>query len=281
MSWLSTIRNRTPALSVALAALYVATGYVGLEIAGYARSVTLVWPPAGIALAALALGGRKLWPGIALGAFVVNLSTGVTTAVALGIATGNTLGALVGVELVERIGVSTSLSRRRDVVALIAAAAGFPLVSASVGVATITLGGVIPSSQALGAWVWWWVGDGVGILLITPVLLTWFSPNPVGARGRSLEAFALAVVLAATSAIIFLGGAGAPQYRFTFAIVPPLAWAASRFGPRGASLAALTTATIAIAGTLAARGPFADYPLQQALLFLELLTSTLSAMAFL
>ena len=109
MSWLSTIRNRTPALSVALAAVYVATGYVGLEIAGYARSVTLVWPPAGIALAALALGGRKLWPAIALGAFVVNLLTGVAWAVALGIATGNTAAALVGVLLVERIGVSTSL----------------------------------------------------------------------------------------------------------------------------------------------------------------------------
>src|SRR5262249_44010380 len=268
-------------LNLALAAVYLAIGRLGLEIAGYAHSVTLVWPPAGIALAALVLGGRRLWPGIALGAFVVNLTTGSPASVALGIATGNTLGALAGLVLVERIGLRASLNRRRDVFGLFTAAACFPLVSASVGVASITLGGVIPSSQALGAWVWWWVGDGVGILLITPVLLTWFSPNPVGARGRSLEALALAVVLAATSAIIFFGGAGAPQYPFTFAIVPPLAWAASRFGPRGASLAALTTSTIAIAGTLAARGPFADYPLQQALLFLELLTSTLSAMAFL
>jgi PAS domain S-box-containing protein len=279
MSWLSTIRNRTPALSVALAAVYVATGYVGLEIAGYARSVTLVWPPAGIALAALALGGRKLWPGIALGAFVVNLSTGVTTAVALGIATGNTLGALVGVELFERIGVSTSLSRRRDVVALIAAAACFPPVSASVGVATITLGGVIPSSQALGAWLWWCVGDSVGILLIAPVLLTWRLPMPV--RGRLLETLALTTLLVTTSAAIFLGGVDGHAEPLTFVVVLPLTWAASRFGSRGAALAALATATIAIAGTLAGRGPFSGYPLQQGLLYLELCVTMLSSMALL
>jgi PAS domain S-box-containing protein len=273
--------SRAVLLNLALAAVYFATGRLGLEIAGYARSVTLVWPPAGIALAALVFGGRGLWPGIALGALVVNLTTGPTASVALGIATGNTLGALTGLLLVERIGLRPSLNQRRDVLALFVAAACFPLVSASVGVASIGLGGVISAEQALGAWVWWFVGDGVGILLIAPLLLTWFSPRPARARARSLEALALAVLLLATTAMIFFEGAGAPQYRLTFAIVPPLAWAASRFGPRGASLAALVMATIAIAGTLVGRGPFADYPLQQGLLFLELLISTLTAMSFL
>src|SRR5215469_1331213 len=253
MSWRSTSHNRVPVRSVALAAVYVATGYVGLEIAGYAHTVTLLWPPAGIALAALTLGGRKLWPGIALGAFFVNLLTGVGAAVALGIATGNTAAALVGVLLVERIGVSTSLSRRRDVVALIAAAACFPLVSASAGVATITLGGIIPSSQVFGAWLWWCVGDSVGILLIAPVLLTW--PLRMPLRGRFLETFALSTILVTTSAIIFLAGVGGHQDALTFVVFPPLVWAASRFGPRGAALAALGTATIAIVGTLAGRGP--------------------------
>ena len=268
-------------LNLALAAAYSATGWLGLEIAGYAHSVTLVWPPAGIALAALALRGRKLWPGIALGAFVVNLSTGVGPTIALGIATGNTLGALAGVAVLDRIGLQASLGRRRDVVGFIVATACFPLVSASLGVASIGLGGVISSGQALGAWLWWWVGDGVGILLIAPVLLTWISPQPGRPPARFPEGFALAALLVATSATFFLGGAGAPHYPLTFAVVPPLAWAATRFGPRGASLAALATAAFAIAGTLAARGPFSDYPLQQGLLFLELLVSMLSAMAFL
>jgi PAS domain S-box-containing protein len=266
-------------LNLALAAAYLATGRLGLEIAGYAQSVTLVWPPAGIALAALALWGPRLWPGIALGAFVVNLSTDVAPTVALGIATGNTLGALAGLAVLHRIGFHTSLARRRDVVGLIVAAGCFPLVSATLGVASIELGGVISTEQMLGAWLWWWVGDGVGILLTAPVLLTWISPGPGRLPARFLEALALAALLVVTSVGLFLGGAR--PYPLTFAVVPPLAWAASRFGPRGASLAALTTATIAIAGTLAGRGPFSDYPLQQGLLFLELLVSMLSAMAFL
>lgn|GEM_PF-673907 len=269
-------------LNLALAAVYLATGHLGLEIAGYAHSVTLVWPPAGIALAVLVLGGRRFWPGIALGAFVVNITTGVPMAVALGIATGNTLGALAGWVLIERMGLRPTLGRRRDVVGLIAAAACFPLVSASIGVASIKFGGVIPSDQTPGAWLWWWVGDGVGILLIAPVLLTWLSPSSENFSPRPFEALVLATLVVATSAIVFLGGTGAYHHApLTFVVVPPLAWAASRFGPRGASIAALATATIAIVGTLTARGPFSNYPLQQGLLFLELCITMLSAMAFL
>ncbi|HBZ72533.1 MAG TPA: hypothetical protein DEP35_23470 [Deltaproteobacteria bacterium] len=129
--------------------------------------------------------------------------------------------------------------------------------------------------------MWWWVGDGVGILLIAPVLLSWFSPRSEEPSARPLEAILLSGLVLATSAIIFLSRAGAHHDPLTFVVVPPLAWAASRFGPRGASLAALVTATIAIAGTLAIRGPFGGYPLQQGLLFLEVCISVLSVMAFL
>jgi len=273
--------QRIVLLNFALAVAYFATGYLGLEIAGYARSVTLVWPPAGIAFAALVLGGRRLWPGIALGAFLVNITTGVTTAVALGIATGNTLGALAGLLLVERIRLQAPLGRRRDVVGLIVAAVCFAVVSASIGVATLRLGGVVPSEQASGAWLWWCVGDGVGILLIAPVLLTWLSAKPGSPSARPLEGFVLTMLVASTGAIVFLGGGRAHYDPLTFLVAPPLAWAASRFGPRGASVAALATATIAILGTLTARGPFSDYPLQQGLLFLELCITMLSVMAFL
>ncbi|HXV37727.1 MAG TPA: MASE1 domain-containing protein, partial [Myxococcota bacterium] len=267
--------------SVALAAAYFVTGRLGLEIAGYAQSVTLVWPPAGIALAALALWGRTLWPGIAVGAFAVNLSSGVAPAVALGIAAGNTLAALAGLAVLDRFDVRARLARRRDVVGLFSAAGCFPILSASLGVASLALGSVIPAASALGAWLWWWVGDAVGILLIAPVLLTWSVPRPGRVPARFLEASALAALLVATSGLVFLASARAPYHPLTFAVAPPLAWAASRFGPRGASLAALATAAIAIAGTLTARGPFSDFPLQQGLLFLELLVAALGAMAFL
>jgi signal transduction histidine kinase len=60
---------------------------------------TLVWPPTGIALAALLLFGSDLWPGVALGAFLGAVATGVPLAVALGVSAGNTLEALSAVLL--------------------------------------------------------------------------------------------------------------------------------------------------------------------------------------
>jgi PAS domain S-box-containing protein len=268
-------------LNLALAAAYVATGRLGLQLAGYADSVTLVWPPAGIALAALALYGRGVWPGIALGAFAVNLPD-LPAPVALGIALGNTLGALAGHALLEWGGVEPPLRRARDAAGLFAAVVAFPLVSASVGVASLELGGVLRSEQAFGAWLWWCVGDGAGVLLLAPVLLTWLSPRPRALPARSrLEALALAAVLAASAAGVFLGALPGETVPLTFAVMPPLAWASARFGPRGAALAALATAAIAVAGTLAPAGAFAGYPLQQRILFLEVLVSALGAMALL
>jgi len=271
-------------LNLGLAALYFVTGRLGLQIAGYADSVTLVWAPAGIALAALVLYGPRLWPGVALGAFGVNILTGVAAPVALGIAAGNTLGALAGLTLFERIGGAATLGRRRDVAGLFAAAAGFPLVSASAGVASLRLGQALTPEHAAGAWLWWGVGDGVGVLLIAPALLTWLSPRPrwLPAR-RRLEQLALAAVVVATPAAIFFDAlpGGGSRYPLSFAVIPPLAWAASRFGPRGAALAAFATAAIAIAGTLARHGPFSGHPLQESLLFLELLVAVVAGMALL
>jgi len=271
-------------LNFVLAAAYFVTGRLGLQIAGYADSVTLVWAPAGIGLAALALYGPRLWPGLALGAFGVNLGAGLPVPVALGIATGNTLGALAGLALFQRVGVQAACARRRDVAGLFLAAVAFPLVSASVGIASLRLGGVLAPEQVPGAWLWWWVGDGVGVLLVTPVLLTCLSAKPRWLPPRrSFETAALASILVATAASVFLDwlpGGGA-HYPLSFAVVPPLAWAATRFGPRGAALAAFATAAIAVAGTLARHGPFAGYALQQSLLFLELLVSVLGALAFL
>ena len=76
-----------------LAAVYTIVGRLGLLMDPVAGFATLVWPPSGIALAALVLYGRALWPGVALGAFFVNIWVGAPMPVALGIAAGNTLEA--------------------------------------------------------------------------------------------------------------------------------------------------------------------------------------------
>src|SRR5262245_14821629 len=80
----------------ALVVAYVAPGEFGLSIAPVSHYAPLVWPPTGLALAALVLGGYRLWPGIALGAFVTNFLADAPPVVASGMAVGNTLEAVAG-----------------------------------------------------------------------------------------------------------------------------------------------------------------------------------------
>ena len=82
-----------------LAAVYYGAAKLGLSLAFATPSVTAIWPPTGIALAALILFGYRLWPGVALGAFLANSWTGVPIYAVLGITAGNTLEALAGAYL--------------------------------------------------------------------------------------------------------------------------------------------------------------------------------------
>src|SRR5438309_8065436 len=150
----------------ALGVLYFSTATLGLSLDAVSGVAAAVWPPTGIALAALLLGGCRLWPGIAFGAFLVNVSAGAPVPVACGMAMGNTLEALVGsVLLVRVVGFRPALDRLRDVVGLVVLAAGLStLVSATVGVTSGWLGGVIPSVTYWKAWRTWWLGDAMGDL---------------------------------------------------------------------------------------------------------------------
>src|SRR4051812_20490640 len=104
---------------VLLAVAYVILAKVGLLVATVGKSVTLVWPPTGLALASLLLGTRALWPGVALGALIANATTpGVGLATAALIAVGNTLEALLGTALVQRASFRPQLDRAYDVVRL-------------------------------------------------------------------------------------------------------------------------------------------------------------------
>src|SRR5438445_5447074 len=94
---------RDVALNIGLAILYVVAAQLGLAFDAVAGFATLVWPPTGIAIAALVLRGPALWPGILIGAFVANLLAGASVPVALGIAIGNTLEAVAGAWLLRRI----------------------------------------------------------------------------------------------------------------------------------------------------------------------------------
>ena len=164
-----------------LFAAYFSTATLGLKMDAVSGFATLVWPPSGIALASLALFGYALWPAIALGALIVNLLSGAPAQAACGIAVGNVLEALLGAYWLRRFsGFQGNLCRVREVLALVLLAAlAATTVSATVGVSSLWLTGVVNPTSYGATWSAWWIGDMLGILLISPLLLTWTQGSPV------------------------------------------------------------------------------------------------------
>ena len=157
-----------------LAVTYFVTGKLAASILGLVKAeASPVWPPAGIALAALLLQGRRMWPGIALGSVLLNLSAGIPSAVIVTSAFSVTLQALAGEALLTRSGFSTKLYRLRDVLGLVAGAViGSTFLGSTLGNLGACIFGWAQWSNFSRNWWTTWLGDGMGILIVTPVLLT-------------------------------------------------------------------------------------------------------------
>jgi len=243
-----------PAAVAALATVYFAVAKLGFVAAVAHGVVSSAWPPSGVALAALLLWGPRYWPGITIGAFLVNASSGVPLAGAAGLAVGNTLEAVAGVLLLRRVArFEPSLARLRDVLALALLAAPLATtLSATVGVTSLWLSGAVPSTSLGPLWFVWWSGDAIGVLVVAPVLLTWMtSPRVRETFGRAIEALALLLILVALTAGLFLS-----PFSYVYAVFPFVSWAALRFGPRGAATATLVVCGLAVWYTLNGLGPF-------------------------
>lgn len=239
---------------VVLTAVYVAAAKTGLALASVHASATAVWPPTGIALASLLLFGRWAWPGIFLGAFLANVTTAGTITTSLGIATGNTLEAVLGVLLINRFAGGRDVFARAERIFryIVLAALGATMVSATVGVTVLAAAGFAEWSRYGSIWLTWWLGDAAGALVVAPFVLLWaMRPRPGWTRPQAVEAALLfgTVVLAAW---IIFGGV----FAFEYLTVPLLAWAAFRFGPRETSAVIVLLSVIAIVATLNDRGPF-------------------------
>jgi PAS domain S-box-containing protein len=239
-----------------VAGAYFGTARLGLELAAAHPSITAVWPPTGIALAAVLVWGAQMWPGIAVGAALANTFTGDLPVWSVaGIATGNTLEALLGAFLLKRVAdFRISLDRVRDVLALASLGAVISTtVAATIGVASLWIGDQIMTSHELpGAWRDWWLGDVGGDLLVAPFLLVLASRPRLDLRPeRIAEAIALVVTLVGISLLVFTR-----DTPLTFLMFPPLIWAALRFRQIGAAFCGLLIAVIAVLFTENDLGPF-------------------------
>jgi integral membrane sensor domain MASE1 len=242
----------------AVAVLYYASAKLGLLQQLVRGQVTPLWPPTGIALASLLLIGPQVWPGIALGAFLVNTSLGPSTTAVLAITTGNTLAPLFSYALLRRTGFHTEMNRFRDALTLVflGAFTGM-LISATVGSSTLLLAHALPAGGFWTTWWVWWTGDAMGVLLVAPLLLVlrsahWPKATP---PSRWCEGSLLVV---ASIGIALLETAPVP---LTFLAFPLLTWAAFRFQRAGAVPCALLASTSVIVAATRGAGPFAGHSL--------------------
>ncbi|TMB12829.1 MAG: hypothetical protein E6J66_04840 [Deltaproteobacteria bacterium] len=258
---------------VLLFAAYFVTALLGLRLDAVAGFATLVWPPTGIALAALWLFGFRLWPGVFAGALCVNLVAGAPLPAALGIALGNTLEAIAGVWLLGLVRFQTQLDRVDDVVALIVGPAiCSTALSASIGVTSLRLAGTVSSSATVPALRAWWIGDMVGDLVVAPLLFVFLGRQPLRwRRWMRAEVLLLACALAALGLLVFgkVFGGSISLSRHPYMLFPLLAWAALRFGHYGAVTSVFLVCGIAVTGTAMGYGPFARPVLADSLLDLQ------------
>lgn len=255
-----------------LTVAYSVAGTLGLGLAEVHPSISAVWPPTGIAIAALLLMGRSLWPAIFAGALLVNLATS-SFAVAICIAAGNTAEALVAAWLINRFaGGRAAFARPRSFfVFVLYGAIASSMVGASIGVNTLAVSGSLPWSRFDAAWTTWWLGDAIGAILITPLIVLWAERRPTWSWPRTAELAALAASLALVSWIAFGGSLLTVHHDpLTFLPIPLLVWAGFRFQPCTVAAANLLMAGIAIAGAAAGNGPFAQLPSADGLLMLQL-----------
>jgi integral membrane sensor domain MASE1 len=249
---ISADRVRWAAEILLLGLVYFGSAKLGLTLAFATPSVTAIWPPAGIALAALVLVGPRLWLGVALGAFLANVTTDVPLYTAIGITIGNTAAALTAALLLRRVGFRPSLERLRDLFSLVLFGGIISTtVAASIGVASLSLGDSL-FDDAASVWKLWWLGDMGGDLLVGSLLLVAVTQWPYReVRGRAFEAVALLAGLTGVSLLVFGGDIALAYLTFPFLI-----WAALRFWQPGAAFASLVTAAIAVAFTANGHGQF-------------------------
>jgi serine phosphatase RsbU (regulator of sigma subunit)/anti-sigma regulatory factor (Ser/Thr protein kinase) len=256
------------AVQVALvAAVYYGSAKLGLQLAFESGSVTAVWPPTGIALAAVILWGYRIWPGVALGACLANSWTGIPAYAVLGITVGNTLEAVAGAYLLRRFAdFRPSLERVRDVCALVGLAAILSTaISATIGVTTLWLSDEIGGGQFGSVWRTWWLGDMGGDLIVAPALLVAATHWPFRrAPGGPVEAACLTLVLAGVGLVVF-----STDTPLMYLLFPPLIWAALRFWQPGAAGTAVIVSAVAVAFTEADKGPFAGQSPDERLLLAQ------------
>ena len=260
---------------VLLAVTYFAAGELGLQLAYFNQSASPVWPAAGIALGVLLCFGTDLWPAVALGALLVNVTATQNVTSSVLIAAGNTLEGLVGCWLVTRFAGGLAAFERASTAFRFSLLAGgvASAIAASMGTFALLLTDLAKWEDVRTVWLTWWLGDGVGVVLVAPAIIMWTRPmrRPWTPR-RSIEMLSAVLVVSAVTWIA-LEHPPSSERPYPLALLAMPILLAFRLGARETASAMILLSIVAVAATVEGLGPFATDPLSDslsdALLFLQ------------
>jgi signal transduction histidine kinase len=267
------IIRRLPII-VLLSVIYFLAGKLGLQLAIAHPSATAVWPPTGIALAALLIFRYDVWPAIFIGAFAVNLTTAGSVATSIGIAAGNTLEGLVGAYLISKFAHGRRAFACVEDVLKFAFLGGVvsTAIAATFGVVMLLAGGFLQGTDRTQVWLTWWLGDMMGAVLVAPCLILW-SVRPQSKRDiRAVYQGAIAAFSLLFIGSILFGGflhSSIQNYPLAFVCIPFVVWTAFHLRAHEVTSTVVALSGIAIMGTLRGFGPFVVSNENHSLLLLQ------------
>jgi len=238
----------------------------------YTASVSAIWPPVGLGIAALYVFGLRWWPGIFLGELLVNGQLLLETAhppvgSVIGQQIGNMAEVILGAWLLRRlIGSRAALDSAWQVSGMLLAVGAATATSATVGTISMYAGGVVDADELASFWRTWLLGDTAGALIVLPLILTWVAdPRRAWRTMWTWEGVTLVGCVAVLASVAVLSDA--PLTYLTF---PVLIWAAFRLGPPGVTLCVAITAAITIGITADKVGAFYKQPIDNRTLSTQL-----------
>ena len=260
--------------SLIFAFIYFLMAEAGLMLALSSGSASPVWPPVGFAVAVLWVFGQRYIGGLALGYIVSILNAGLPLLVTLGMGIGNILEATVAVYLLNRFNIAKyPLESVRSTLMFIALI-GFIAnpISATFGMASLTLGGIVPAQEFVLGWLTWWTGNLLGVIVLGLLLISWLhGPKLQHNFSDVAGAYFMVMIVASVSTLVFYSGQGteSSNYPIAFVLLPILTWTAFRFSGQLVTTSIAVISFVSIIGTAAGYGPFQQEDLNSSLLLVQ------------
>ncbi|NKB37728.1 MAG: hypothetical protein GKR93_11240 [Gammaproteobacteria bacterium] len=202
--------------NLAVAVAYYLAGEMGLLLAIPPSNAVAVWPAAGLAFVAILVRGYRVMPGVLIGSVLIqtlsNLDASSTDAinssfligliVSFGVTLQATIGAWTAGKLLKH---DRALLRERSIILFCLLAGPVScLISASIAITTLHISGVISSDDLSISWFRWWIGDSVGVLAFSPILLCFFARPRQLWRKRILSVGMPLLILASVCVLAFM-----------------------------------------------------------------------------